>query len=125
MLSDRSSRRPLFAVWQWPRWTWAVAATLMLVSYFLSPPVLVQASVRLNFSPFFDSCVWRYQLPIRLLLGSSATMTAIYQWESDTINLVVGPPPFKIDWRDGQSVISLYDHQLRQRSMAAEGGWSP
>lgn len=36
MEAHLSPRRSVFAVWHWPRWTWAIVVVLMLVGYPLS-----------------------------------------------------------------------------------------
>ena len=64
MADTSTPRRSLFAVWHWPRWTWAVVVMLMLLAYPLSMGPVEWAWQREKIPPQVVSLLAKFYRPV-------------------------------------------------------------
>lgn len=94
-MEARAPHRSLYAVWHWPRWTWAVLVVLAPLLYLLSAtPVVYLADTRLSWALEFTELFYR---PATLLAEHSSMVRSVFGWQWDKM-IELFPPPE--GWRE-------------------------
>jgi hypothetical protein len=87
-------RRNWLAVWRWPKWTWVVVVPLMLVSYFVSVPIVFYvAKITFNNQPWvLEILLQTYFVPARWCEAHSDFIGDFFDLELEILIGIFGRP---------------------------------
>lgn len=91
MEPDPAPHRSLFAIWRWPRWTWAVIVPMLASLYVLSAVPVVRALRHTNLSAnTIESLVHTVYFPLVIADRQIPACRDFFMWQDRMLDRFLG-----------------------------------